>query len=92
MATSAANRLHRIIDNVNDIVAIELLSAAQGIDFHHPCKSSGLLEDAYNTVRAVSPHFESDRSLKADVDLVSALIDEGRFHGSCASIMPSAAS
>jgi len=90
MATSAANRLHRIIDNVNDIVAIELLSAAQGIDFHHPCKSSGLLEEAYNTVRAVSPHFDADRSLKQDVDLVSALIDEGRFHASCSSIMPSA--
>ena len=89
MATSAANRLHRIIDNVNDIVAIELLSAAQGIDFHHPCKSSGLLEEAYSTVRAVSPHFDADRSLKQDVDLVSALIDEGRFHASCSSIMPS---
>jgi histidine ammonia-lyase len=92
MATSAANRLHRIIDNVNDIVAIELLSAAQGIDFHHPSKSSGLLEEAYQSVRAVSPPFERDRSLKPDVDEVAAIIDGGGFYAQCATILPSGAS
>ena len=89
MATAAANRLHRIIDNVNNIVAIELLSAAQGIDFHHPCRSSGLLQDACRTIRTVSPAYESDRSLKQDVDHVAGFIDEGRFYTQCASILPS---
>jgi len=40
MATFAANRLHTMLDNVQKIVAIELLAAAQGIEFHHPRKSS----------------------------------------------------
>jgi histidine ammonia-lyase len=91
MATSAANRLHRIIDNVNDIVAIELLSAAQGIDFHQPRKTSGLLQEAHRMVRAVSPPFERDRSLKPDVDEVSTIIDDGGFYAQCAAILPSGA-
>ena len=90
MATSAANRLHRIVDNVNNIVAIELLAAAQGIDFHHPCRSSAILEDAYNVIRSVSPQYESDRSLKEDVDAVSRIVDEGHFYRHCTDIMPSA--
>jgi histidine ammonia-lyase len=91
MATSAANRLHRIVDNVNSIVAIELLSAAQGIDFHHPCKSSRMLEDAHEVIRAISPRYESDRSLKQDVDELSRLVDTGRFYPWCEDLLPSAA-
>ena len=90
MATAAANRLHRIVDNVNDIVAIELLSAAQGIDFHHPCRSSAILEDAHGVIRSVSPEYESDRSLKDDVEAVSRIVNGGHFYEHCAGIMPSA--
>ncbi len=55
MATFAANRLHTMLDNVEKIVAIELLAAAQGIEFHHPRKSSPTLEKAIEKIRAVSP-------------------------------------
>jgi histidine ammonia-lyase len=90
MATFAANRLHTLIDNVLSIVAIELLAAAQGIDFHHPKKSSGPLEAAHATIRACSPAYDSDRSLKPDVDKVAELIDSGQFHPQCAAILPDA--
>ena len=90
MATAAANRLHRIVDNVNDIVAIELLSAAQGIDFHHPCRSSPILEAVHGVIRGVSPRYESDRSLKEDVDAVSRIVEAGHFYSQCADILPSA--
>jgi histidine ammonia-lyase len=90
MATFAANRLHTMLDNVNSIVAIELLSAAQGIDFHHPRRSSQVLEKALQKIREFSPKFESDRSLKTDVDEVSALIESGYFFSKCSSILPSA--
>jgi histidine ammonia-lyase len=90
MATFAANRLHTMLDNVNSIVAIELLSAAQGIDFHHPRRSSQVLEKALKKIRESSPKFESDRSLKTDVDEVSALIESGYFFPKCSSILPSA--
>ena len=90
MATFAANRLHVMINNVNDIVAIELLAAAQGVDFHHPRRSSGALEITHATIRELSPAYESDRSLKPDVDKLSALIDRGHFYEQCSQVMPSA--
>lgn len=88
MATFGANRLHQLIDNVERIVAIELLSAAQGIDFHHPSRSSAPLEQAHALIREWSPNFESDRSLKRDVDDVAKLIGAGRFYANCQSILP----
>mgnify|MGYP001814574237 FL=1 len=58
MATFAARRLHTMLDNVADIVAIELLAAAQGIEFHRPTKSSPTSEDELVALRELSPPFE----------------------------------
>jgi histidine ammonia-lyase len=90
MATFAASRLHEMIDNVSAIVAIELLSAAQGIDFHRPERSSAVLEVLHARVRELSPHFDSDRSLKTDIDAVSTLIESGAFYPYCNRVLPSA--
>ncbi len=90
MATFAASRLHEMLDNVSAIVAIELLSAAQGIDFHHQRKSSPVLEESHARIRELSPRFEADRSLKPDVDAVAALIESGAFYRQCAAVLPSA--
>jgi len=89
MATFAANRLHTMLDNVIYIVAIELLAAAQGIHFHHPQKSSAILEQAYDMIREHSPVLEQDRSLKPDIEAVAMLIDNGGFRKLCASLLPS---
>jgi len=89
MATFAARRLHTMLDNVADIVAIELLAAAQGIDFHHPQKSSPAIEDVMASIRELSPRFEEDRSLSADIRRVAATIDEGEFCHHAASVLPS---
>ena len=89
MATFAANRLHTMLDNVAKIVAIELLAAAQGIEFHHPRQSSAVLEQALEKVRDVSPRYESDRSLAPDIAEVAQLVDRGCFCDSGKSILPS---
>ncbi len=89
MATFAARRLHDIIDNVETIVAIEMLAAAQGIDFHHPCKSSAPLEEAIAHIREVSPNYDEDRSLSADIARVACMIDQGDFCHYAASVLPS---
>ena len=89
MATFAARRLHTMLDNVADIVAIELLAAAQGIDFHHPQKSSPAIEEVMTVIRELSPRYEEDRSLSADIRRVSATIDEGEFCHHAASVLPS---
>jgi histidine ammonia-lyase len=89
MATFAANRLHTMLDNVEKIVAIELLAAAQGIEFHHPRKSSPTLEKAIEKIRAVSPRYESDRSLAPDIEAVAAMVNGGGFCEPGKAILPS---
>ncbi len=89
MATFAARRLHEMLDNADNIVAIELLAAAQGVEFHRPQKSSPAVEKAITTLRKVSPPYTEDRALAADVARVARMIDAGRFCEAAASILPS---
>ncbi len=89
MATFAARRLHEMLDNAVTIVAIELLAAVQGIEFHRPKKSSDVLEEVVSLLREVSPAFEEDRSLSADFRRVGRLVEEGRFCRYAESVLPS---
>lgn len=89
MATAAAWRLFTMLDNVANIVAIELLAATQGIEFHHPKKSSAALEGVIAKIRAVSPRYERDRSLESDIAKVVAMIESGDFCPAGKSLLPS---
>ena len=89
MATFAARRLHDMLDNVNAIVAIELLAAAQGIEFHRPQKSSPAIENVIAELRKISPAFVTDRSLSSDITRVAALADAGQFCEHAESVLPS---
>lgn len=89
MATFAARRLHDMLDNVCLTVAIELLAAAQGIEFHRPQKSSPNIETIIVALREISPAFTKDRSLSSDITRVAAMIDAGRFSEHATSILPS---
>jgi histidine ammonia-lyase len=89
MATFAARRLHRMLENSGEIVAIELLAAAQGIEFHRPKKTSPSLEKALEAIRSVSPTYTEDRSLSRDVTRVAEMIDRGEFCPQARSVLPS---
>ena len=89
MATFAARRLHDMLDNVVNIVAIELLAAAQGVEFHHPKKSSPAIEKIIGILREVSPPYKEDRSMSADYARVARLINNGVFCEHSSSILPS---
>jgi len=88
MATYAGRRLHTMLDNVNNIIAIELLAAAQGVEFHHPKKSSPNIEKVIKDLRAISPSYEEDRSLSSDIRQVAASVDSGVYCAYAASILP----
>jgi histidine ammonia-lyase len=79
MATFAARRLGDMADNTAAIVAIELLAAAQGIDFRRPLRTSALLEQAHAAIRAVAPHLDGDRFLATDIEAVAPLVRRGDF-------------
>ena len=91
MATFAARRLQGMLDNVANIVAIELLAAAQGIEFHHPSKSSPGIEQVIAKLREVSPAYADDRSMSADFARVARLVNDGFFCAYAESILPSMA-
>ena len=79
MATFAARRLTRMNENTGRILAIELLAAAEGIEFHRPLKSSPALEAAHAQIRAVSPRFEHDRFFAPSIEAAHGLVAGRRF-------------
>jgi histidine ammonia-lyase len=79
MATFAARRLGPMNANTANILAIELLAAAEGIGFHRPLKSSNALEGAIALIRAQVPPFESDRFFAPAIEAASTLVRARAF-------------
>ncbi len=79
MSMGAAWKLRRIIDNVRYILAIELMCAAQALDFRAPLRSSLPLRRAHDGVRALVGHLERDRVLSNDIQLLATAVGSGRF-------------
>jgi histidine ammonia-lyase len=79
MGMSAARRLRPMLDNLRRILAIELLAACQGIDFHAPLNTGSEALKAHALVRNQSAHVEADRSLAADIEAVAVRIAENSF-------------
>jgi histidine ammonia-lyase len=77
MATFAARRLQPMIDNVAHILGIELLAAAQGVDFLRPLQSSAALEQVHGLLRAQCPTMMQDRYLAPDIEAATALVRGG---------------
>jgi histidine ammonia-lyase len=77
MATFAARRLQPMVANTAHILGIELLAAAQGIDFLRPLQSSGPLEAVHALLRrSVSP-MAQDRYLAPDIEKATTLVRDG---------------
>jgi histidine ammonia-lyase len=77
MAAHAGRRLLPMADNAASIVAIELLAAAQGCDFHAPLRSSAPLERVRALLRAAVPHLDDDRHLAPDIATARGLVMSG---------------
>jgi histidine ammonia-lyase len=77
MGMSGARRLERMLNNLRNILAIELLCACQGIDLLAPLETGALAMKAYRAVRSVSPKVTADRPLAPDVNAVSEIIAAG---------------
>jgi histidine ammonia-lyase len=81
MATHGARRLLEMAANAASIIAIELLAAAQGIEFHRPLKSSRPLESALQTLRRAVPHYDHDRFFAPDIEAATNLVRSGELAG-----------
>jgi histidine ammonia-lyase len=88
MSTFAARKCRWVADNLERVLAIEVIAAAQGIDFHRPLRTSPALEAAHRVLRTVVPFLAHDRTLKPDVDATLALIRNGALLAAVESELP----
>lgn len=76
MGTIAARHAWEILKNVENVLAIEMLAAAQGIDFREPSPGTGTAA-AHKLIRSVVSHMETDRVIYPDIEKVRELIVKG---------------
>lgn len=79
MGSISGRKLNKVLDNLEYILAIELLSACQAIEFRRPLKSSKLLEFAHSYVREYVSFAEEDRIFASDINEVSRIIKDFSF-------------
>ena len=89
MATYGARRLGEMIKNTSGIVAIELLAAAQGLDFRRPLKSSELLEAVHAKVRETAAHYSDDMQMSETIEAIGLLVRGGAFNNNLPLQLPS---
>ncbi len=77
MGATSALKLAMIHDHVRNVLAIELLCAAQGIDLRRPLRTTAPLEKIHAVIRARVPAMMVDRPIAPDILAVRAMIDDG---------------
>jgi histidine ammonia-lyase len=74
MGANAATKLYRVIQNCQTILGIELMHAAQGLDFRRPLKSAEKIEEIHQDFRAVVPFLSEDRYLSRDMNVAREFV------------------
>ncbi|RJF99351.1 histidine ammonia-lyase [Noviherbaspirillum saxi] len=83
MATFAGRRLHEMAHNTATIIGIELLAAAQGVDFHRPLATSPLLADVHQRLRQRVDFYDKDRLFAPDIEAAKQLVLRGDLGATC---------
>ena len=79
MAPIAARKAIQIARNAAGVIAVELMAAAEGIDYHAPLKTSPKLQAIHGAVRASSPHFTADRYWADEMSALQAAVLGGEI-------------
>ncbi len=79
MGMTAALKLRQIVMNAEYVLAIELLTAAEGLDYRAPLRSSEPIERARAKIRRHAERLTSDRPLSYDIERMAASIRHGDF-------------
>jgi histidine ammonia-lyase len=79
MGMTGALKLRQIVENMERILAIELMCAAQGVEFRRPLKAGPAVEEVHAAVRGVVPRLEEDRVLAGDIEALAAAVRGGAF-------------
>lgn len=79
MGSISGRKVNKVLDNLEYILAIELLSACQAIEFRRPLKSSVLLEFAHDYVRGYVSFAEEDRIFADDINAIKNILSDFSF-------------
>src|SRR5213082_3111592 len=77
MGMTGALKFRTIVEDAEKVLAIELLAAAEGLEFRRPLKAGIGVERAFTALRAIAPRLNEDRALSPDIERVAAAIREG---------------
>ena len=67
MASNAATKCYRVVQNVERLMAIEFLVATQALEFRRPSKSAAMIEDIISDYRRYVPVLQQDRIMSVDM-------------------------
>jgi histidine ammonia-lyase len=79
MGMTAATKLRTLVENAELLTAIELVTAAEGLEYRKPLKAGRGVQRAYEIVRAKVPQLKEDRSMAQDIQVIAAAIRNGEF-------------
>jgi len=79
MGMTAALKLKQIVENAERVLAIELMTAAQGLEYRHPLKAATEIERARKFVRTLVPRLDEDRVIAGDIERLAKGIRDGDF-------------
>ena len=79
MGSIAADKNLRVIENVEQVVAITLLCAAQALDFRLSDHLAGSTRQVYERIRRLVPHLAGDRFLAQDIDRLTRAVKDGEL-------------
>ena len=79
MGSISGRKLNQILGNLEKIFAIELMYAAQAVEFRRPNKCSDIIEKNLQVIRAKVAKLEEDRLLKPDIDAMIKLVKSQAF-------------
>ncbi len=79
MAPIAARKAAQIARNAAGVIAVELMAAAEGIDYHAPLRTSAKLQEIHSVVRSLSPHFTADRYWADEMSALQSAVLAGEI-------------
>ncbi|NAW50827.1 histidine ammonia-lyase [Elizabethkingia argentiflava] len=80
MGSISARKFNQVLNNLENILAIELMLAAQGLEFRRPLRTSQILEEAHSLIRSKVSKLEDDRQIGEDILAIAALIRDRKFN------------
>lgn len=79
MGSISGRKFNQVLGNLEHILAVELMFAAQGLEFRRPAKCSKFVENAYDLIRTKVAKLEDDRLIGDDIIAIADLIKERKF-------------